>query len=154
MSDTQKTHWKTVIANKRAAEGKRVNFQGIPLIIERPKGSIRSGVNKKTGEKWETEMQADYGCVANGAKSTDEEDLDVYVGENYEAPYAYVIEQLKDDGSTDEYKVMLGFDSLESARETYLAHFKNLPDWLENNVGTIEEFPVSDLKASVENHAE
>ncbi len=90
--------------------------------------------------------------VATKGISGDGEDMDVYLGDNYDAPYAYVIEQLK-DGQFDEYKAMLGFNSLEEARQVYLKHFPTHPNWWEESVDGIYEVPMNEFRETVENHA-
>jgi ppGpp synthetase/RelA/SpoT-type nucleotidyltranferase len=100
-------------------------FRGIPVVIQWPKGSTRVG-ERKDGTPFKTEMKADYGYVPNTIASGDEERLDVYIGPNKESDTVYVIEQArKDTGEFDEYKVMLGFDSLEEAEEMYEYHIKD-----------------------------
>lgn len=131
---------------RRAAEQIETEFQGIPIVIEWPKGSVRTGTNKD-GEHWERKMLADYGKVPGTSARGDNEELDVYIGPDHDAPDAWVVEQLKDDGSFDEYKVMLGFDSLEEAREMYLKHY---PAGWEDHVGDITRLPVKDLWVMVD----
>jgi hypothetical protein len=94
-------------------------------------------------------MQADYGFVPNTVAVGDKEDLDVYIGPNANAPKAYVIKQLKEDGTLDEIKVMLGFEDEDEAKQCYLKHY---PDGWESRVGSIRELPVSYLKEMVEDH--
>ncbi len=95
--------------------------RGIPVIIQWPKGSTRVGV-QKDGTPFKTEMQCDYGFVPNTTTSEDKEGLDVYIGTDEDAEYAYIVEQLDEEGEFDEYKVLLNFPSLEEAEEMYVAH--------------------------------
>jgi ppGpp synthetase/RelA/SpoT-type nucleotidyltranferase len=92
------------------------------------------------------------GVLAANGWSKDGENMDVYVGDNYESPYVYAIEQLR-DGQFDEYKFLLGFDSLEQAREIYLKHFPTQPNWWEENVEGIYEVPLEEFRTAVDNHA-
>jgi len=109
---------KTITADK-LPNMHSTEFRGIPVVIQWPKGSVRVG-ERKDGTPFKTEMKADYGYVPNTIASGDEERLDVYIGPNKESDTVYVIEQArKDTGEFDEYKVMLGFDSLEDAEEVY-----------------------------------
>jgi len=117
------------------------DFQGIPVVIEHPKGSTRTGT-APDGETWARKMQADYGYVPDTRSKGDNEDLDVYIGPEEDAPIAYVVDQLKEDGDFDEVKVMLGFPDKESARACYLQHY---PEGWESRVGSIWELPVSRL---------
>jgi ppGpp synthetase/RelA/SpoT-type nucleotidyltranferase len=110
-------------------------FRGLPVVIQWPKGSVRVG-EREDGTPFKTEMKASYGYIPDTVAAGDNERLDVYIGPNEDAENAYVVEQMKDDGETfDEYKVMLGFDSLEEAEETYLEHVE------EQQLGDISEVP-------------
>lgn len=120
-------------------------------MIEWPKGSVRVG-EKEDGTPYKTEMKADYGYVDGTDLAPDDGRLDVYIGPNEDAEYAYAIEQLKNDGSFDEWKVMLGFDSLEEAEAMYLAH--NDEGWEEDHVGDITEVPLKYLFDLVEENTE
>jgi ppGpp synthetase/RelA/SpoT-type nucleotidyltranferase len=94
-------------------------FRGIPVIIQWPKGSTRVG-ERKNGTPFKTEMHADYGYIPDTVAAGDEERLDVYIGPDKDADTVYVVEQVrKDSGEFDEYKMMLGFKSLEDAEEVY-----------------------------------
>jgi ppGpp synthetase/RelA/SpoT-type nucleotidyltranferase len=97
-------------------------FRGIPVVIQWPKGSTRVG-ERKDGTPFKTEMRADYGYIPDTVASGDEERLDVYIGPDKNAEFAYAIEQVRRDTKEfDEYKIMLGFSSLEEAEEMYNAH--------------------------------
>lgn len=97
--------------------------RGITCKIEWPKGSMREYRDKKDPTKisHRKKMEADYGYIP-GTKDNDGEQLDVYVGPDLKSDTVYMIRQLKDDGSFDEHKVMLGYDSWEAAKKAYLAH--------------------------------
>ena len=98
------------------------DFRGIPVVIQWPKGSTRVG-ERKDGTPFKTEMRADYGYIPDTVAAGDEERLDVYIGPDKNAEYAYAIEQSrKDTGEFDEWKIMLGFRTLEEAEEMYQYH--------------------------------
>lgn len=122
------------------------NFRGLPVIIQWPKSSLRVG-EREDGTPFKSEMKADYGYIPGTEANGDEERLDVYLGPDEDAPYVYAIEQLKDNGEFDEYKLMLGFSSLEAAEEMYLAH--NDEGWETDHVGDIQEIPFEDLLEQV-----
>ena len=112
---------KTVTAEK-LPQRHSTDFQGLPVIIEWPRGCDRIGT-KPDGTPFKTEMKADYGYIPDTTAAGDQERLDVYIGDyNSDSPYAYIVEQLTEDGEFDEYKILLGFDTLERAEETYLEH--------------------------------
>lgn len=97
---------------------------GLMVFVEHPKGSTRTG-KALDGSTWETPMLCDYGFFPQTV-SVDGEEIDAYVGPDSEAPVAYVISQVRNDGTFDEPKVMLGFASELEAVRAYLAH---CPGW-------------------------
>lgn len=101
---------------------KTIDFHGITIKVEWPKGSDRQGVDSK-GKPWTRHYHYDYGFIPR-TKGGDEEELDVFVGPNPDGPKddVYWVRQLKEDGSFDEYKVFLGFDTRAEARRAYLQH--------------------------------
>lgn len=109
---------KIVIADKLPQEHS-TEFRGLPVIIEWPKGSTRVG-KKPDGTSFKTEMKVDYGYIPDTTATGDKENLDIYRGPNEDAEYAYIVEQNTPDGEFDEYKVMLGFDTLEEAEKAYI----------------------------------
>jgi Inorganic Pyrophosphatase len=133
-----------------------VYFQGIPIVIEYDKGDIRTGVNKE-GEKWEREMLCPYGYIKDSVAAGDGEGLDVYIGPDPDAEFVYLIEQGTGEDSDgynvddfDEYKLCLGFDSLEEAEEMYLAHYPE--GWGKTHVNDISEIPFKYMFDAVVKH--
>lgn len=106
-------------------KGSRRTFQGFSLVVEYPKGSTRKGT-APDGTKWEREMVHDYGHFV-GIDAADGDSLDCYLGPDDTSDFAYVINQLKKDGSFDEHKILLGFNSVHEAIAGYLAHMPR--DW-------------------------
>lgn len=98
-----------------------MSFQGLDIAVENKPGSVRKGVDKD-GKPWRTVMKWPYGYI-RGTKGADGEEVDCYVGVVKDAPKAFVVHQKKDDGSYDEDKVMLGFESAQAARKGYLEHY-------------------------------
>ncbi len=117
-----------------------VTIQGLDIAIENPKGSVRSGVDEN-GNPWSTEMKNSYGYF-EGTKGVDSDDVDCFLGPNPLSENVFVIDQLKDDGSFDEHKVMFGFDSSEEAREAYLSNYSE--DW--KGLGDITKVDIEDFK--------
>jgi hypothetical protein len=110
------------------------DFRGLPVYVEFYKGERRHN----------RILQADYGFIPDTTGRGDGEAVDVYLGDSIEAPFAYVVEQLKEDGKTlDEVKLMYGFDSLAEAEKVYLAQFDK--GWRETRVRSIYEVPVEEL---------
>lgn len=114
-----------------------LDYRGLGLVIEWPKGSVRTGEDDR-GNKWKRKMEADYGYIPDTVAAGDKEGLDVYIGPQ-ESDKVYVVEQLKEDGEFDEYKVMMGFPDLDTAYETYLKHYPD--DWDQTRVGDVFEAP-------------
>jgi hypothetical protein len=115
------------------------SVQGIPIAIENRVGSTRSGTNED-GSTWKTKFKIPYGYI-KGTKGADGEEVDAYIGPHKEAPKAYVVHQLRDDGSHDEDTVMLGFKSKAEARKGILAHYDH-PKYL----GGTHTVPIERLK--------
>lgn len=130
----------------KLAQHHSTKFQGLPIIVEWPKGSTRVGENED-GSEFRTEMQADYGYI-DDTEGKDGESMDVYVGSNPNAKYVYAVEQVDENGETDEYKLMLGFDSLEDAEAMFAAHAG------EEHMGDISEIPFEYLFDMVEENVE
>lgn len=146
----------------RQAEGRdlatgsktRVLFQGIPLHIENPRGSTRRGTGPN-GD-WETTMAYPYGEI-EGTVGMDGDPVDVFLGPERDAPFAYVITQhaiekvqawpggccpqcgeIPQDcpHDLDEEKVMLGFLSETEAVQAYCVGYDE-PDRFLGPVATV-----------------
>lgn len=119
----------------------KTHFQGLPISIENKVGSVRKGVDKKTGEPWETKMKNPYGYIRH-TEGADGDHLDCFLGPNKKAKYAYVIHTKKSDTDKfDEDKVMLGFDTPEQARRAFLRHYDD-PQYY----GSMTSIPMSKFK--------
>ena len=110
------------------------------VTIENPKGSIRRGTDTN-GKAWETTMTHTYGYI-RGTKGVDGDHIDVYVSSDVDGwgksslrsdhnqssdgdgQRVYVVDQYNHDGSFDEHKVMLGFNSKEEAFDAYLSNYE------------------------------
>jgi len=120
---------------------KKIEVQGVPIWIEWKKGETRL-YKKKGVVKYERFMKADYGYIPDTLDS-DGEELDVYVGPDRNSPKAFVIKQLKKDGSFDEHKVMIGYASSEDAKSSYAYHMGGAKE----HFGGMRQVPVSALTA-------
>lgn len=98
----------------------RKTYQGIEVVIDRPKGFVQTGKNEK-GEEWSREYKCDYGFIKR-TTGGDGEELDVFLGDVVDAHEVYWARQVKFDGSFDEYKIFLGFESRKAAKACYEAH--------------------------------
>lgn len=120
---------------------------GLDLVIENPKGHVRSG-KSANGDEWSVSMAHDYGYI-KGTKGLDGDEVDLFIGPNLESEKAFVIEQIDPSGKLDEHKVMLGFDDEESAKQGYLSSYK--AGW--DGLGSIREMSLEELKAWLPNAA-
>ncbi len=98
----------------------KTEFQGIPIHVDRPKGFLMKGVDKK-GNAWARRYHHDYGFIPK-TLGGDGDGLDVFIGPNKESKTAFWAVQRKDDGTFDEFKVFVGFDSRDAALAAYRAH--------------------------------
>lgn len=125
-----------------------VKIHDIPVAIEWRKGETRKYFNhdplkrKSMGTvDYDQKMKADYGYI-KGVIDADGEELDVYLGPNRESEKIFVLEKKRaTDGSFDEHKIMLGYDSRDEARRSYLQHQGK------DELGTIRELTVPSFKA-------
>ena len=99
----------------------RVNLQHHNITIETLKGTERSGIDEG-GQKWSVTMQNHYGEL-DGTVGYDNDPIDVFIGPNPKQGEIFVVDQILPDGSFDESKVMLGFDSAEEAKAAYMSNY-------------------------------
>lgn len=127
-------------AQKEAGNYKKghIVVDGLKVTIENPKGSTRSGVDKD-GKAWSNTMQNDYGYIL-GTKGKDGDHIDMFIGESGDG--VFVVDQVNEDGSFDEHKVMYGFSSLEEAKSAYLSNYDE--GW--QGLGSITEVSKEDFK--------
>ena len=97
----------------------RVTIHGLPIAIENPRGSKRSGIDPG-GKPWSVTMAHHYGYVARTESDADGDPVDVFIGPNPESEIVYVVNQVDQHGDFDEHKALLGFLSEEQARQGYL----------------------------------
>lgn len=114
-----------------------LSFQGIPVTLENPRGSVRRGVDEN-GKPWSNEMHADYGYIPR-TKGKDGDQVDVFLGPSHRSQLVVAIDQHKGDGF-DETKFILGCDTREQAEKLYLSHYPK--DWKLGPVSTctIDQF--------------
>lgn len=118
-------------------------IKGIRVKIENPKGSTRFGFDEK-GAKWITRMKNHYGYIVHKGDAIDGDKIDCFIGDSFKNNKCYVINQGK-GGLFDEHKVMLGFDSIEDAKESYLRNYqkgwsKNLLSIIPTNTKLLREW--------------
>jgi hypothetical protein len=139
--DTNPTEAQKEAGNYRKGH---VELDGFDITIETPKGGVRSGVDAN-GKEWSIEMQHDYGYI-RGTKGKDGDHIDIFLSESPEEGTVFVVDQVKEDGSFDEHKVMYGFSDLEDAKAAYLSNYSD--GW--KGLGNITEVSKDDFKKWVE----
>lgn len=113
-------------AQKHAGNYKKMHghVQGVPISVENPKGSTRSGTGRD-GKPWSVTMPAHYGYI-KGTVGADKDHVDVYVGDHISNKQAHIIDQKDaETGKFDEHKVMLGFESPAHALHAYHNSFSD-----------------------------
>jgi len=96
--------------------------QGIPIAIENPVGSIRSGVDS-CGTKWSVKMANHYGFCKRSF-GADGDGVDCFVGPNPESQSVFIVNQVDPlSGEFDEHKVMIGWDTEAEAKAAYFANY-------------------------------
>ena len=142
----QQTNAEPTEGQKEAGNYKkgRVKVGPFDVIIEQPRGSVRSGVDAN-GKAWETTMQNTYGYFG-GTKGVDGDAIDVFLGndlDGWDGTTVFVVDQYNPDGSFDEHKVMLGFNSQEEAEAAYFANYES--DWAKTHRTEVTAVPLADF---------
>lgn len=99
---------------------KIVDFRGMSVRLDRPKGFVMRG-KTKDGKEWERVYQYDYGFL-KGTAGGDGDGVDVFLGPDKSSGTAFWAVQVDDQGKFDEYKVFLGFPSKGAAVAAYKQH--------------------------------
>lgn len=129
-----------VTTEKHHPEPKLRRFAGLEILVENPKGSIRSGVSK-SGKRWAVKMTADYGYLKK-ANGEDGEGLDIFIGPDQHAPNIYVVHQNQPDtGKYDEDKLVVGVHSSAEAKALYLSNY-DTPKFFRS----VTEIPLASFK--------
>lgn len=102
-----------------------IKFGGYDFTIENPKGSERKGVDAD-GKQWSVKMHDTYGYI-RGKIGKDGDHLDMFINDSADLDKwngnVYVVDQVNQDGSFDEHKVMYGYNSEDEAKAAYLANY-------------------------------
>jgi len=115
---------KTSFEKRGGVVKRQKTIKGLCMKIELEPGDIRSGTSPE-GKKWEKKMSLAYGHLPKTV-GDDGETVDIYLKEEGTFEHVYVVRQKKRDGSHDEDKCMVGFDSKEAAKDAYEKHG---PEW-------------------------
>jgi inorganic pyrophosphatase-like protein len=124
---------------------KTIVFQGLPIRIENPAGSTRSGIDNN-GKPWSVVMAYPYGEII-GSKGIDGDPVDVFLGNNKSAKFVYVVHQLtKTSGEFDEDKVFMGFNDVMDVKSAFFKNY-DIPSHFWS--GDVSVIPVKDFKKKV-----
>lgn len=118
---------------------KIVDFQGMKVKIDRPKGFVLLGKDEQ-GKLWRRAYKLDYGFIPK-TEGGDGEGADVFLGPDAGAQTSFWAIQKKKDGSFDEYKIMLGFQTRAAAKKAYTDHIPS------RFLGGLVAVPVNMMKA-------
>lgn len=104
---------------------KMIDWKGLKLGIENPKGSTRSGMDRD-GKRWSVKLQHDYGFIDIPRRTRDGEELDFFMGPNPQSELVFVIDQVDPRSDCfDEHKIVLGAVSLDEAEDVYLSNYED-----------------------------
>nr|AKN37058.1 Phage protein [Vibrio cyclitrophicus]AKN38233.1 hypothetical protein [Vibrio splendidus] len=119
----------------------RVKFGDFDVTIENPIGSTRSGVSE-SGVEWSIKLKNHYGDLQK-TKGADGDPIDVFLGDNPNAEFAYIVDQVDSDSRKfDEHKIMLGFDGESDAKRAYFGNYDQ--GW--QGLGAITKMPIAKFK--------
>lgn len=120
-----------------------MTWNDIPIAIENPKGSIRTGVGRD-GKRWFCELPAAYGEIRK-TEGQDGDPVDVYVGPAHGSKRVWVIDQVDaDTGRSDEHKCLLAFPNKDAALKAYEASFSD--GKAKQRVGAVTELSVAEFR--------
>lgn len=119
----------------------RLDFGGMEVAIENPKGTKRSG-KSASGKAWESTLHHDYGYFT-GSHASDKEGVDVFLTGKADTGKMYVINQVHPQtGKYDEAKVVAGAASPAEAERTYRANYPK--GW--KGLGSMAEMSTAQFK--------
>ena len=115
-----------------------VAIGGLDVSIENPAGTSRR-------PEWPP-LKHSYGYVKR-SEGADGDHVDVFLGPKADdvTNPVFIVDQVNEDGSFDEHKVMLGFGNAGAARRGYLANYAK--GW--KGLGGLTEMPFDQFKAWV-----
>nr|MCK4929775.1 hypothetical protein [Nanoarchaeota archaeon] len=122
-----------------------LSFQGLPITIENPQGSVRSGEDKN-GDKWRIKMKSHYGFI-KGHKSLDGDNVDCFIGPEHKSKLVFVVNQSKGNSTFDEHKVLFGYTSFKQALDGYLVNYEK--DW--DNIKSVYKTDIDGFKVWLKN---
>lgn len=114
-------------------------FAGMPVEIENPAGTVRSGVDRR-GKAWSVRMMHDYGFV-RGTKAIDGDAVDVFLGPDEQSNRVFIVHQNDPyTGNFDEDKCLLGWKTPEDAKAAYLSNYDSPKFFRSMTEMTLDQF--------------
>ena len=110
-----------------------IKWNGLCISIETPAGERRR-------PEWPA-LRNHYGYIKR-TMGSDGDHVDVFVGPNMDANTVAIVDQCDEKGVFDEHKVILGVETIDQAKKTYLANYSK--DW---KVGPVSLMSVDDFKS-------
>lgn len=99
----------------------RFRWNGMTIVIENPRGSVRRGVSDD-GTIWKNTMGGHYGYISR-TNGVDGDQIDIVMGRYPQSELVFVVHQVHKDGTFDEHKCILGCTNLKQAKELYLSNY-------------------------------
>jgi len=130
---------------QRAAGNARVGtvyMHGMRVSIEYPKGASRKG-KKPDGTEWSRVVRNPYGYVC-GTKSSDDELLDVWIGDHPASQLVFTFDFLTSDGEHDEIKAVLGCRNVDEAKKVIRDNYPE--NFMDERIGEIRGMFMGDFK--------
>lgn len=118
-----------------------MEYQGLKIYIEYPKGSVKKWHDPYTGDEYPSYQSFDYGYIEN-TLGLDGEEVDVFVGPNPHSTVVFIVTQSKapDFIEVDEQKVFLGFDTEEQVKDSYKSQYHDPRFFRHLTTMTMDEF--------------
>lgn len=126
----------------------RVYCHGLCIMIEKPKGSTRSGTGAD-GKTWSRKMTAHYGYIRN-TTGDDGEHVDVFVGEHPQSQLVFLMHQLDKEGNHDEIKVVMATRNVVEAKKTYLSNYPE--GWEDERLGEVRGMTMDQFRVWLRKH--
>lgn len=124
------------------AKGK-MSWKGLPIAIENPKGSERSGMGRD-GKRWSVKMPAPYGYFL-GTEGKDGDHVDTYIGPDHASEKVFVVDQIDaENGRFDEHKCLLSYPNKDAALADYRKAFSD--GKATQRIGSVTELSVDQFK--------
>ena len=102
----------------------RTQFQGLPISVENRRGSNRYWWDENANEQGKTKMIHAYGYI-RGTMGTDGDHVDVFLGPEEDAEFAFVVRLMKkpEFKDFDEDKCFLGFRNQTAAKKAFMSAY-------------------------------